>query len=181
MSAVTVLPLASTSFVPFLSDALIVLAAALLIFAACLDILTRLIPNAIPVALAVLGLALRVMDGSWPWALLAGGLVFGLALLCWLRGWMGGGDVKLLGACALLVPPLSVFPMITAVAIAGGVLAFIYLAARRLVPRPSPLPAARRPHDFIGRALRAERWRLSRGAALPYAVAIAIGSLASFP
>jgi prepilin peptidase CpaA len=110
-----------------------------------------------------------------------GGIVFGLCLLCWLRGWMGGGDVKLLGACALLVPPLSVFPMITTVGMAGGVLAFLYLAARRVVPRPVPLPSGLRPNGFLGRALRAERWRLSRGVALPYAVAIAIGSLASFP
>jgi prepilin peptidase CpaA len=175
---VTALPIASTAF---LSDMLMVLAAALLVLAACLDILTRLIPNAIPLALAALGLALRVVDGSWPWALLAGGIVFALALMCWLRGWMGGGDVKLLGACALLVPPASVFSMVTLVGMAGGALAFVYLAARHLVPRPTPLPAARRPHGFLGRALRAERWRLSRGAALPYAVAIAIGSLAAFP
>jgi Flp pilus assembly protein protease CpaA len=71
--------------------------------------------------------------------------------------------------------------MITAVGMAGGVLAFLYLAARRVVPRPVPLMAGLRPHGFLGRALRAERWRLSRGVALPYAVAIAIGSLASFP
>jgi prepilin peptidase CpaA len=166
---------------PILSETLTLLAAALLILAAGCDILTRLIPNAIPAALALLGLALRLLDGSWPWALLAGVIVFGLCLLCWLRGWMGGGDVKLLGACALLVPPLSVFPMITAVGMAGGVLAFLYLAARRVVPRPVPLMAGLRPHGFLGRALRAERWRLSRGVALPYAVAIAIGSLASFP
>ena len=166
---------------PILADTLTLLAAALLILAAGCDILTRLIPNAIPAALAVLGLALRLIDGSWPWALLAGGVVFGLCFLCWLRGWMGGGDVKLLGACALAVPPAAVFPMVTLVAIAGGALAFLYLAARRVVPRPAPLPAGLRPRGFLGRALRAERWRLSRGVALPYAVAIAIGSLASFP
>lgn len=178
MPQVTALPFASATL---LSDVLIVLAAALLVLAACLDILTRLIPNTIPLALAVLGLALRVVDGSWPWALLAGAIVFGLALMCWLRGWMGGGDVKLLGACALLVPPGSVFSMITLVGIAGGGLALVYLTARHLVPRPTPLPATMRPHGFLGRALRAERWRLSRGTALPYAVAIAIGSLAAFP
>jgi prepilin peptidase CpaA len=166
---------------PIASDMLTLAAVALLVLAAFCDILTRLIPNAIPAALAVLGLALRLIDGSWPWALLAGGVVFSLCFLCWMRGWMGGGDVKLLGACALLVPPASVFPMVTMVGIAGGVLALIYLTARRVVPRPSPLPAALRPQGFLGRALRAERWRLSRGAALPYAVAIAIGSLTAFP
>ena len=176
MSAVTALPITSV-----LPAALTLIAAALLIMAAGFDVLTRLIPNTIPLVLALSGLGMRVMDGSWPWALLAGGLVFGVALLCWLRGWMGGGDVKLLGACALLVPPLSVFPMLTAVGMAGGVLALIYITARRLVPRPAAIPPALRPQGFLARALRAERWRLSRGAALPYAVAIAIGSLTSFP
>ncbi len=33
--------------------------------------------------------------------LLAAGAVFVLSALCWRRGWMGGGDVKLLGAAAL--------------------------------------------------------------------------------
>lgn len=176
MSAVTAFP-----FAPVLSDTLTLLAASLLILAAGCDVLTRLIPNAIPLALAVLGLGLRLIDGSWPWALLAAAIVFAIALVCWWRGWMGGGDVKLLGACALLVPPLSVFPMVTMVGMTGGALAFVYLAARRLVPRPVPLPAGQRPRGFVGRALRAERWRLARGAALPYAVAIAIGSLTSFP
>ena len=176
MSAVTVLPLA-----PLLAEMLTLLAASLLIAAAGFDILTRLIPNFIPLALAVLGLVLRLADGSWPWALLAAGIVFGVALVCWLRGWMGGGDVKLLGACALLVPPVAVFPMVTAVGMAGGVLAFIYLVVRRVVSRPRPVPTAQRPQSFLGRALRAERWRLARGTALPYAVAIAIGSLTAFP
>ncbi|MCC6720265.1 MAG: prepilin peptidase [Acetobacteraceae bacterium] len=168
----TALPLASV-----LTDTITLLAAFLLILAAGCDVLTRLIPNPIPLGLAVLGLSLRVIDGSWPWALLAAGIVGGLALLCWLRGWMGGGDMKLLAACALLVPPMSVFPMVTTVGMAGGGLAVIYMLARRLVPRPAPVPPAQRPRGFLRRALRAERWRLARGAALPYAVAIAIGSL----
>ena len=150
MSAVTVLPLA-----PLLAEMLTLLAASLLIAAAGFDILTRLIPNFIPLALAVLGLVRRLADGSWPRALL--------------------------GACALLVPPVAVFPMVTAVGMAGGVLAFIYLVARRVVSRPRPVPTAQRPQSFLGRALRAERWRLARGTALPYAVAIAIGSLTAFP
>ncbi len=174
MSAVTVLPLT-----PLLAEMLTLLAASLLIAAAGFDILTRLIPNFIPLVLAVLGLVLRLADGSWPWALLAAGIVFGIALVCWRCGWMGGGDVKLLGACALLVPPVAVFPMVTAVGMAGGVLAFVYLVARRVVSRP--VPTALRPQSFLGRALRAERWRLARGTALPYAVAIAIGSLTAFP
>lgn len=116
--------------------ALTLLAAGLLIVAAVCDLVSRTIPNSIPLGLAVLGVGLRALDGSLPWAALAAGIVFATMLLCWLRGWMGGGDVKLLGACALLVPPLSVFSMVTSVGLAGGALALVYLAARRVVPPP---------------------------------------------
>ncbi len=160
---------------------LTVFAAVLLLTAAACDVLTRLIPNSIPIALAVVGLGLRGIDGSLPWSLLAGAILFTLALLLWMRGWMGGGDVKLLGACGLLVPPASVFPMVAMVGVAGGGLALVYLTARRVVSRPSPVTAAQRPRGFLARALRAERWRLARGTALPYAVAIAIGGLSYFP
>ena len=126
---------------------------------------------AIPASLAAIGLILRVIDGSWAWSLLAFAIVFAVTLGCWLRGWMGGGDVKLLAACALLVPPGAVFPMITMVGVAGGALAAIYLVARRIVPRPAPCAPGQRPKGFLA---------LSRGTALPYAVAIAIGGLMSF-
>jgi len=170
----------ATTFLTALPSLLMGLAAILLVVAACCDLLTRLIPNSIPAALAVIGLVLRVVDGSWAWSLLAFAIVLAVTVFCWLRGWMGGGDVKLLAACALLVPPGSVFPMITMVGIAGGVLALVYLVARRVVPRPLPRGPGQRPTGYIARALRAEHWRLSRGAALPYAVAIAIGGLISF-
>jgi prepilin peptidase CpaA len=81
--------------------------------------------------------------------------------------------VKLLGAAALGMPASSVLTFIAAVAMAGGVLAVFYLVARRLMPfRRSP-----RPNGTVARALRAERWRISRGGPLPYACAIAAGAL----
>ena len=169
------------SLVSLAAIALTLLAAGLLIVAAVCDLVSRTIPNSIPLGLAVLGVGLRALDGSLPWAALAAGIVFATMLLCWLRGWMGGGDVKLLGACALLVPPLSVFSMVTSVGLAGGALALVYLAARRVVPPPIAGSATDRPRHFLARVVRAERWRLARGAALPYAVAIAIGGLISFP
>jgi len=176
MSAVTATHLASA-----FPSALTIIAALLLILAAGFDILTRIIPNPIPLGMAAVGLALRALDGTLPWAVLAAGIVFTITLLCWLRGWMGGGDVKLLAASALLVPPISVFPMVTMVGVVGGVLALVYLTARRVVSPPSSAAAAVRPRSFLARALRAERWRLARGTALPYAVAIAIGGLIYIP
>jgi prepilin peptidase CpaA len=84
---------------------------------------------------------------------------------------MGGADVKLFGASALLVPPMLVPSMVMCITIAGGVLALIYLAARRRVTRPGH----GRPDRMVARVLRIERWRLRRGGPLPYAVAIATG------
>jgi Flp pilus assembly protein protease CpaA len=71
---------------------------------------------------------------------------------------------------------------VLAMSIAGAVHAVAYMVARRMVMRPPALAldAAGRPPRLRGllpRALRAERWRISRGGPLPYACAIAFGFL----
>jgi prepilin peptidase CpaA len=146
---------------------------ALILAASLHDIVARTIPNSLALALAVAGIATGALNGYLFGSLLAAGAVFVLSALCWRRGWMGGGDVKLLGAAALGMPPGSVLTFVAAVAIAGGLLAIFYLVARRLVPAPAPL----RPDGLLARALRVERWRISRGGPLPYACAIAAGAL----
>ncbi len=145
-----------------------------LIFAASLhDVATRTIPNGLVLALAVAGLAIGVLDGHFFGALLACAGMFVVSALCWRRGWMGGGDVKLLSAAALGMPPHSVLTFAVAVAFAGGVLAMLYLAARPLVAAPASL----RPAGLLTRAMRVERWRIKRGGPLPYACAIAAGAV----
>jgi prepilin peptidase CpaA len=148
-------------------------AALLLMYAALHDIAARTIPNGIPVALVTLGVALRLHAGSLPQALLAAALLTTAAGLCWLRGWLGGGDLKLLAALALLLPPAHVLPGIMAVAWCGTALALPYLALRRRLPAPSP----HRPAGLPARIWRVERFRLRRGGPLPYGVAIAAGGL----
>ena len=37
----------------------------------------------------------------------ASAAVFALGAVCWRCGWLGGGDTKLLAACAVLVPPVQ--------------------------------------------------------------------------
>jgi len=86
---------------------------------------------------------------------------------------MGGGDVKLLGAAALLVPPGSTPALVMDVCLSGGVLSLVFLAARRRVAVPGRLC----PRGLLARAVRIERWRLRRGGPLPYAVAIACGAI----
>ena len=144
-----------------------------LLAAAVHDLIARTAPNWTAAALAISGLALRLLHGQVLAGLLVGLVVFAVAAFCWRRGWMGGGDVKLLAAAAIFVPPAEVLTFITAVTMTGGVLALIYLAARRIVRAPSPV----RPRSLLARALRVEQWRIRRGGPLPYACAIAAGSL----
>jgi prepilin peptidase CpaA len=149
-------------------------AVALLAAAAAVhDVIARTIPNGWCAAIALLGLPLRFLDHSYFSSLSAAATVFGLSVVCWRAGWLGGGDVKLLGACALAIPPHLVPSLVVDTSIAGTLLALVYLAARNRIARPrSP-----RPTSLLGRAARAERWRLARGGPLPYAVAIASATI----
>lgn len=156
-----------------LTSGLMLGSAALLILASLHDLVARTVPNWLAGALAVLGIALRALSSSLLAGTCAGAVVFVLAAICWRRGWMGGGDVKLLAASAIVVPPSLVLTFITAVALFGGALAIFYLVAGRLIPAPR----APRPRSLLARALRVECWRIHRHGPLPYACAIAAGGL----
>ncbi len=90
--------------------------------------------------------------------------------------------LNLLGAIAIALPPGMVSLFVIAMSLAGAVHAAAYMVARRVVTPPSALTigASGRPpraRSLLPRALRAERWRISRGGPLPYACAIAFGFL----
>jgi len=144
----------------------------LIVAAAAHDVIARTVPTGLCLAIAALGLTARIATGELAAAAMAASLVFGAAALCWWRGWLGGGDVKLLAACTLVVPPHAVPGLLAGTAIAGAGLALVFVAARRWV-HPS---YGTRPMGLLARAARAERWRLARGGPLPYAVAIAVGT-----
>jgi prepilin peptidase CpaA len=154
-------------------------AAMALLFAAAHDVAVRTVPNLVSLIVALSGLGLNALDGQLLPALFRGGLVFAVAWYCWRRGWIGGGDVKLLTACVLLVPPASVPELILATATAGGLLALSYLALERLVcGNAPPLPAGSgRRRGLLRRIWRAERRRIHRRLSLPYSCAIAAGVL----
>lgn len=76
------------------------------------------------------------------------------------RGWMGGGDIKLLAASALWFDLSSGWKLLVAIAIAGGLEALAVILLRRM-----PWP---------------QRWRdrvllLKRREGIPYGIAIALG------
>jgi prepilin peptidase CpaA len=161
----------------------------LLISAALHDIATRTVPNWVPLCLLMAGICLRIADHTPGWGVIAACVVFAVTLLCWRRGWMGGADVKLFTASAILVPPKLVCSMVLASSLAGGALVLIYLMLRLFVgrlPRGQPVgqpagqpggPPVGRPAAFLSRIWRVERRRIRRLESLPYASAIAAGAL----
>ncbi len=137
------------------------------------DVAFRTIPNWMPATLLLLGGNIRALEGGLLRGLLACALILLGAGFCWRRGWLGGGDAKLLVACGLLVPPGLVLPMLRDVALAGGALALLYLVLGQvLTPSRSACPAS-----LLQRVLRAERHRICRRFPLPYGFAIAAGAL----
>ncbi len=147
--------------------------AGLLIFAAVRDVATRTVPNWVSVALLAVGIALQAVAGNLPAAALAGIVVFAAAALMWRQGWLGGADVKLLGAGAVTVAPGSVENFLLAIALTGGGLALLYLGLSLVVRRPKNGPRK----TFLSRILKAEAWRIHNRGPIPYAAAIAAGGL----
>lgn len=146
----------------------------LLVVAALHDLATRTVPNWIPVGILGAGCVMRAVAGELKWGVLAVLIVFALMFVCWLRGWMGGGDIKLLVAVAMLVPPPAVLGQMLMISLAGAPLIFVY-ALLRLVVSP-PRPSVQRPARLLQRLVRVERWRIQRFRSFPYATAIAVGT-----
>ena len=161
------------SAVPHSAFILLLLSAGalLLAFAALHDVGFRTVPNWVSVALLALGLTLRLLQHDPLWGLGCGLIVFAVTYVCWRLGWMGGADVKLLSAAAVLVGPVMVPSLVIGTSLAGGVLALVYVLGSRLAP---PSPALAGP-GLLRRAVRCELRRLRRRGPLPYATAIAVG------
>jgi prepilin peptidase CpaA len=146
---------------------------ALLLGAALHDAATRTIPNAIPMGLAAIGSFQRLRDGQLPIGIMVAVILLVLLGILWLRGFIGGGDVKLISAASLVLPSSSALSFLLAVAIAGGVLALLYWALSSVTPRPRAGARV----GLLSRLVKAELWRLNRRGPLPYAVAISAGAL----
>lgn len=156
-----------------LTPTLKIAVAGLLLLAAARDIMTRRVPNWMSLALATLCAGLAAIGFHLVWGLGFGLAIFIVCFICWTRGWMGGADVKLLGATAIAVAPADAQTFILATTLFGGLLASAYLIGRFILPRP----AAERPHRLLPRILRVEAWRIRHRGPLPYACAIAAGTL----
>jgi len=132
--------------------------AAMLVFAAVVDVRTFTISNRLNLTVALLAPIywLSIALPVWPGVgvqLAAGAGVFVLLAGAFYAGMMGGGDVKLASALALWFSPGSTLKFLVLMSLAGGVLTIGILAL----------------HRAGGRTGRPE---------IPYGVAIAFGGLA---
>ncbi len=146
----------------------------LVMAAAWFDAWKYIIPNTIPIALAVLFCVIAAFhfeDIAVLEHLGAGALVFCVGILAFQYGVLGGGDIKLLSAIALWVG-LNLLPVfLIAVALFGGILALFLLTVRYLMGWAARAqwisvepPAVFRPGEKV-----------------PYAIAIGAGSAVVTP
>jgi prepilin peptidase CpaA len=120
-----------------LSDILIAALALALLAAAFWDLRTRTIPNGLNLAIALGALPFWWLSGLSLWpdialqiAVAAG--VFGIFALAFALGAMGGGDVKMVAAIALWLPPAAVVLLLVVMSIAGGALTLFMAVRHRL-------------------------------------------------
>ena len=118
------------------APALLAILAVLLLFAAVTDLKERIIANRLNLVIALLAPAWWWASGLEPWPDMAiqaalGVVVFAIFAGLFALGWMGGGDVKLLGALALWLPLALLLKMLVVMSLAGGVLTLAVVAVHR--------------------------------------------------
>ena len=150
---------------------LIVLIVGICIFAVVAygDIRTRRIPNEMIVAILMLAAFRIAIDGdprAGLFTLAASATLFVSTFLLFWRGLLGGGDVKLIGATALLVGYHNLFEFLFVMSVSGALMAVAVLARDRLGRRQATVPAA-------------EDQEISARLTVPYGVAIAAAGIVS--
>jgi prepilin peptidase CpaA len=143
-----------------------------LVAAGTSDIARYEIPNSLSVAL-VAGFAL--LAAALPLPVIVDHVLVGLTVLgamaaLFAAGVCGGGDVKLLAATALWIGWVHLPEFLLLTALAGGVLALVLLASRRLVASRLLVATGARPRRLFAKA-----------SGVPYGVAIAAAGLSMVP
>ncbi len=163
---------------------------AVLAIAAGIDLQRRIIPNEAVALVAAGGAILSLLSrpGSAPVSLLLCMLVFLALLVAAHLNALGAGDAKLVAAATLLVPPDRVAALLMAIALTGGLLSVVYLAAfhglkhARAAKRHgthTTSDGGRHPAGSFAQFRRAGTARMRAGYSVPYAVAV-LGGVALY-
>lgn len=107
-------------------------------YAAVSDLLTLTIPNRISIAL-VAGFVAAALISNMTWPQIASHVAAATAMLLvtlvlFYRGWLGGGDAKLLATSALWIGFDHLLAYLLMVSIMGGLLAIAILTYRTTIP-----------------------------------------------
>lgn len=155
---------------------------ALVTTAAVWDVRTRRVPN----WLVLSGLAIALLSqclehgglaGSWTW-LLGAATGLGLFLGLYLLGGMGAGDVKLMSAVGAFMAPAGVLHVAIVSVIVGGALALTMMLIRGNAYRTfANVSALLLSLPFGGKVAASGHDKKDKTNQLPYAVAIAVGTL----
>lgn len=139
---------------------------ALIAWSVVTDLKEMIIPNWLNAAVALLFFPAALLAG-FEWSLIASHALVGLVafIVCvglFYLGVFGGGDAKLIPGVVIWLGPAAISPFVFGMAIAGGILGLILIAAR------NTLPAS----DLI---------IMQKTSGVPYAVAIAVGIVLAAP
>ena len=144
-------------------------------FAAITDLQQRRIPNLLILAVVALAFirmdsrsdgALMLDDLKWSGFVLAGGLIF------WRLRWLGGGDVKLIFAGALLVGASALADYLVLTILLGGLLGVLAFGDMWLEKTYGWSAGLAFPRADM--AVRAPNSPLPRKASVPYGIAVSV-------
>jgi prepilin peptidase CpaA len=142
-------------------------------FAAAMDLFTMTIPNRISLFLVAAFLlfapicGLGLSDIALHFAVAFGMLLLGIVFF--VRGWMGGGDAKLIAAASLWMGAENLWPYIASAVIVGGILGAMLLVYRAIAP---PLWLCR------------QEWAMrlhDKDEGIPYGIALCAAGLMVYP
>jgi prepilin peptidase CpaA len=94
----------------------------------------RLIHNGLTFPAMALGLLWHLVSDGWPglgWGVLGMATGFGLMMIPFVFGQMGGGDVKLMAALGSLLGAYAILNVFLYTTLAGGLLALMYAVGNR--------------------------------------------------
>jgi len=149
-------------------------AACIYVMALQQDLTRRRIPNSLSLGILALAAVKWIAVGRVEpvlWAALAGIIVFVVTAFFFWRGWMGGGDVKLLSTTSFLVGGGDTYGFLFMTALVGGVVSIVVLAIRLFSwyrERQGP-----RVGNDVGAKVATAAVQMS----VPYGVAISIAAL----
>lgn len=153
--------------------ALFLIFPAAMAFAGAMDLFTMTIPNRVSLFL-IAAFLIAFPVAAFGWTMLAshvgaGALMLVIGILMFAKGWLGGGDAKILAAASLWLGFEKLPDYLLMVSLWGGALAIVLLFYRSITP----------PIWLVGQewAMRLHR----KSAGIPYGIALAAAGLSIYP